>query len=255
MRVRPAVRLLVLCLLLGLGACVRLGFELGGSASGSRPPDSQVTADTLALDATVKPDAPPLDSTKRDSPKTPDAAKPDSAKTPDGAKLVDLPKKLDTSKPDITSSSPCPSGQSPAFVYSSVMQVCSGAVTQCQAASLCAAPGWHLCTAAEFLLLGGKTQASPVKAWLASCVRDGNMATAPTNAICSGTCGPATVGTYLVFGWTCAGADAISGAQYPAGAHVYSSQYRIGTTATPCAYWEVGETFLQRGAVCCQNTS
>ncbi len=236
---------LVLCTL-AVAGCARLGFDRGQTAS--KAGDATVLDGPRVLEVGAAEGSTTSD--LRSDLARPDLARPDLGK-PDLAK-PDLAK---PSKDGPAVASGCALGAAPVLVYSSAMQVCPGAVTQCQAESLCDTPGWHLCTADEFVFLGGTTIPSATKAWIASCVRTGDVVTAPTEQICPGTCGTPTVGTSLVFGFTCSGGSASSGAQHPQGVQAGQLQHRVGAVGAACAYWEVGEAMLTRAAVCCLSSA
>ena len=75
-------------------------------------------------------------------------------------------------------------------IYNDAMVGCDGALTQCEAHTLCN-DGWHLCPFDEYNERGGDITMATEYRWLAACVREvpsDALACPPTTNICGGDC-------------------------------------------------------------------
>lgn len=130
------------------------------------------------------------------------------------------------------------------------------ATPQQWAAAACNSNGWHLCTASEYLALGGKNKMLTSQAviyWIAGCVEPGKP---PMDGVCGswGTGCP----TACAVGWGCTGPPGISRTgydRYTLNAHMYC--YKVGVDDLAYgAYWFVlvpTGSPSTTGAVCCPN--
>jgi hypothetical protein len=156
---------------------------------------------------------------------------------------------------DTSSPPPCANSTQNTVGAWTNMTLCEGptGIPQDQAAALCA-PGWHLCTAADYLARGGKKKVTNVQSpsyWLAACVVPG---TPPLDTTCVGwTTGCASTCTV---GWGCTGPPGVSRTgsdRYPLkGPHPYC--YRMGQDdAKYGAYWFAltPTSTTPTGAICC----
>ncbi len=123
-----------------------------------------------------------------------------------------------------------------------IMAVCSSAGrTQCEVMSSCQ-PGWHACTATEYVARGGRDVppdfSTTNRAWLAACVQDVG-ATGFKNEPCS-VCGEANFDP--VVQWWCDGQVVYEGgmAGDTLGVVAAPECMRVGTNAaTHAAYWSM----------------
>lgn len=129
-------------------------------------------------------------------------------------------------------------------------------VDQCQAAAYCAT-GWALCTASQYQLRYGAAVDPPVAVteglWLAGCVRDGAVPTAPVDGVCT-SCG-ADQGSNQVVGWSCVNSVSTNTDSLHVGLRTASACTHAGTTAiTTQGFWAAWPAHLLRsGALCCRK--
>lgn len=135
--------------------------------------------------------------------------------------------------------------------YGQFMAGCDGAVSQCQAETLCGAD-WHLCLFGEYIARGGTEVKATAFRWLASCVRENCGAPqAPTDSICS-SCDGQTTSWQPPALWDCQGSavDGDPGCQL--GVISWDSKRKVAESVTACAYLRFYGTAAQVGAVCCR---
>ena len=127
--------------------------------------------------------------------------------------------------------------------------------TQCDAATLCnGAAGWRLCTASEFLArTSGLKTGIPL--WIASCVREDGVVTAPGDQICS-SCAPQTAAPADLM-WDCLQGKVMASDYSTAafvGVIVGSACRRLGVNAanTEANWFPVAADQKASGALCCK---
>lgn len=129
-------------------------------------------------------------------------------------------------------------------------------VNQCQAAAYCAT-GWALCTASQYQLRYGVAVEPPIAVteglWLAGCVRDGAVPTAPVDGLCS-SCG-ADQGSNQVVGWSCVNNVSTNTDSLHVGLRTASACTHAGTTdMTTQGFWAAWPAHaLRSGALCCRK--
>lgn len=139
--------------------------------------------------------------------------------------------------------------------YASNMVLCTGPsldADQCMAEATFCAPGWHLCTASEFLARGGTTMPASNAAWLAACIREnGGTVTTPSDGICS-SCAQATASTEVLARGCTNGVYSANGSYV--GVLATAGCFGVGPDGVgPQAYWQsMPSQFSWPGAVCCQ---
>jgi hypothetical protein len=132
----------------------------------------------------------------------------------------------------------------------------AGAVNQCAAASYCAS-GWALCSASQYQTRFGSASAPPSPVtqglWLAGCVRDGALPSAPVDGVCS-SCA-ADLGADKVVGWSCLNSVTTSTESLRVGLRTASACTHAGTNAPTTkgfwAAWPAKSTLS--GALCCRK--
>ena len=171
----------------------------------------------------------------------------------------DLGSPIDTIAGDASPTKPC-TLPATAIPWKPAMLICklpTGTTTnQCSAAQYCNAPGWHLCTATEYLASGGKLSSPPDNGeyWLAACVRQADDVFYAADVICEGGCVWVS-GATLTDAWSCPPfTSSLASTLGPLGLMTLAQCYRVGIdTPTTEGYWKPRRTDVQLyGVVCCK---
>jgi hypothetical protein len=184
-----------------------------------------------------------------------DVSNPDDATSGDSAALGDggAP---DAGAPDAGALGACVAGTQPIGVsWAPTMTICelgTGSIDQCKAASLCR-PGWHLCTASDYKTNGGITNGITGKYWLAACVRQNGVISAPKDVVCGTTCSLVSAVADPVE-WACKGTGTLSWGNANVGVVTNSVCRHLGVDVKAnAAFWSSRSlTSSGAGAMCCK---
>jgi hypothetical protein len=142
----------------------------------------------------------------------------------------------------------------PSQVYRPDMVGCPGAVTQCDAHTLCA-PGWHLCRTIEFEMAGGVETPATEQYWLNSCVRQAGpvMPTCPTASLCEGDCSTNVSDIEYEVTYSCNNAVVMESTNAPLGVAASGEAHKVGCDGVMCIFADAVPTSTPLGAVCCED--